>query len=1237
MTSLPANPTLEDIEDELAFNDVQIVSLDPHADDYEARLAELQSTKTYLEGLLENYEDGIQLPPTSGEVDGGNDAVLTIHPRARDNFNTTFSFSTLSGTKRPLPISSELSSERASKRPTPEPPASNASGPSGESVAELRSKLSETRKKREEAALAEMRKRQEAQQADAALARELSSNHMEPPTFASSSRSNLQATINPGGGYRRPPSEVKPPSTPSAPLRKPQSLVIRSPEQRKYFKPEFNLPRETNPSSSSQNSMDVVDLTGSGSDSEGVREIHPNYFSSIHPAPRPSMGYTPTSLSQMRTTASMPGAFPGSRAFASPAGPSNGLSSGPANRSTSQYPYLDIIRSVASRFSGDLDGLGYLISGSNSVPHRNYGNSDDEDEDLIYTGSRRMGAFGAYTGNEALYRSRYDAFAAYNPTQSKEEIQALLQNIRPDEDMPSHLRVKTPEAMQIELHKYQELGLTWLQKCEEGSNKGGILADDMGLGKTIQMLALIITRKSEDWRCKTTLVVAPVALMRQWKEEIEKKLKPGRHQITCFIHHGPGKKKKFSDLAVFDVVLTTYGSIASDLKRKENLRVRQIADPNARETAKDNCVLLGSDSKWYRVILDEAQCIKNRSTQSAKGACMLNAKFRWCMSGTPMMNNVDELFSLVHFLRIKPYCTWEKFKLDFSTPLKSGCEETRAKSMRMLQTLCKAIMLRRTKKSTFEGQPILVLPERTTEVDNPELDDHEREFYHSLENQTQLQFNKYLRRGTVGSSYSQILVLLLRLRQACCHPHLIKNFGTTATSDMSTDQMVEHAKKLSELVVNRIKEGGGNFECPVCYDATSNPAIFIPCGHDSCSECLVKLTDPALAIRNGEEGGTGFKCPNCRGPIDPKNITDFTSFKKVHMPELLTSSELQIFESNDDEADDDTEDSETESDDDETESEDEGDNTLGGFIVRDGDVDSETESESGDDQSRVKSETNGDDDQPRVKAEVAGEEDDVIPPSTTAVSETKPLKKAKAKSKKKSKGKTKKKEKKPKTTLTLADLKKNATKSSTGKRAYLRRLRKTWVSSAKIDKTMAILKEITENDNQEKVLIFSQWTSLLDLLEIPIDDAGYGYRRYDGSMNAKMRADAVDDFKDDRKNVRLMLVSLKAGNAGLNLNMASQVIILDPFWNPYIEEQAIDRAHRIGQTRPVKVHRVLIEQTVEDRIIELQEKKRALISEALDEKASQSISRLGVQELAYLFGVTANPADRIDYTPRDRR
>lgn len=142
---------------------------------------------------------------------------------------------------------------------------------------------------------------------------------------------------------------------------------------------------------------------------------------------------------------------------------------------------------------------------------------------------------------------------------------------------------------------------------------------------------------------------------------------------------------------------------------------------------------------------------------------------------------------------------------------------------------------------------------------------------------------------------------------------------------------------------------------------------------------------------------------------------------------------------------------------------------------------------------------------------------------------------------------------------------------------------------------------------------------MLDLVEVPLLQRGINYTRYDGSMSANERNEAVLDFQDESKDISVMLISLKAGNAGLNLVSASQVIILDPFWNGSVEDQAIDRAHRIGQTKEVHVHRIVVENTVEDRILELQRQKRELVESALDENAAKAISRLGQQELSYLF------------------
>jgi SNF2 family DNA or RNA helicase len=997
----------------------------------------------------------------------------------------------------------------------------------------------------------------------------------------------------------------------------------------------------------------IVDLTGDASDEE-LSEIPSSTFTpsrrSNVPAPTRSLYGPPYSQVQYppgyipktpyNRYQSIPGAFPtdpmafkGQPAYGSPNPVTfkpelqNQVYGYPSNPVPSAYmPRPPHAMGSTPRGLGDrLAELQGLISGSSSRPYSLY-EDDDDDEGLEYTGSRVVESH-AYAGFEEMYRRRFDQIQEHNPAKTQEEISDLLNNIRPDEDVPDELLVPTPEAMTIRLHKYQEAGLTWLQKCEEGTNKGGILADDMGLGKTIQMLSLLVTRKSEDPRCKTTLIVAPVALLRQWRQEIQQKIKTGRHALTVFTHHGASKKKNFRDLQHYDVVITTYGSLASEVKKLEKYTFRKKNDPDARPTEAERCAIIDPDAFWYRIILDEAQCIKNRSTQTAKGACMVNAKYRFCMTGTPMMNNITELYSLIHFLRIKPYCVWEKFRFDFVTPLKTDLEEQRKKSMKMLQTLCRAIMLRRTKKSMHRGKPILTLPERTTEKVHSVFNKDEHELYQALETKTAVQFNKYLKAGTVGRSYTAILVLLLRMRQACCHPHLIKDFSVSEAAGVGIEDMVKLAEQLEPQVVARIKESQGNFECPICMDGCTNPAIFLPCGHDTCRDCFVTLSDPANLIAQGNENGGSIRCPECRGNIDTKRITDFQSFRKVHMRETLSKDELEALEGEESDSGSGDSDSETESED---EMEDE---TLDGFIVKDEDeiehADSTTESES----EEVKPE-------PKVKAEEGDDAADYDASGVASPPKSKgkePMKDKKEKKSKKSKKSKKGKGKEKANQLSLADLKKLSTRNAGAKKKYLKRLRKSFVSSAKIDKMMDILEEVVETaDDGEKVLIFSQWTSLLDLAEVPIEGKGWGYRRYDGSMNAKMRGDAVDDFKDTRKNVRIMLVSLKAGNAGLNLNIASRVIILDPFWNPYVEEQAIDRAHRIGQVRPVKVHRVLVEATVEDRIIELQDKKRALIEEALDEKEHQNISRLGVQELAYLFGVTRSATDRVQYQERRR-
>jgi len=130
-----------------------------------------------------------------------------------------------------------------------------------------------------------------------------------------------------------------------------------------------------------------------------------------------------------------------------------------------------------------------------------------------------------------------------------------------------------------------------------------------------------------------------------------------------------------------------------------------------------------------------------------------------------------------------------------------------------------------------------------------------------------------------------------------------------------------------------------------------------------------------------------------------------------------------------------------------------------------------------------------------------------------------------------------------------------------------------------------------------KALVFSQWTALLDRIEPHLRTAGMAFTRLDGTT--RDRASVVHRFQDEA-GPPIMLVSLRAGGTGLNLTAADHIFLLDPWWNPAVEDQAADRAHRIGQTRPVLVYRLVAQDTVEERILALQERKRILAHTALE-------------------------------------
>ncbi|KAL2315456.1 ATP-dependent DNA helicase [Schizosaccharomyces pombe] len=707
------------------------------------------------------------------------------------------------------------------------------------------------------------------------------------------------------------------------------------------------------------------------------------------------------------------------------------------------------------------------------------------------------------------YHDRFHNIEGFNLSDSnnqkvqddqQQQLEELFKDL--DEQLVNDptIREGTPAGLIPTLMEHQKEGLMWLKRLEESSKKGGILADDMGLGKTVQALALLVTRPPESKSVKTTLIITPVSLLQQWHNEILTKIAPS-HRPTVYIHHGSSKKHKIAEqLMSYDIVLTTYNVIAYEFKNK--MAYDKSIEDNAPIKKFEHLPFF--EAEWYRVILDEAQTIKNRNTLAARGCCLLESTYRWCLSGTPMQNGVEEFYSLIKFLRIKPYSDWSSFSKDFTIPLSSNINTSAP--MKRFRGLLKAVLLRRTKNTKIDGKPILTLPPKTAVKSETDLSSSEMEFYNTLQSGAQIQMRKYLQEGTITTHYGSLLVLLLRLRQACCHPWLIVA-REAAVDDNDSFQAKNRAiyNQIYPEAVNRLKLIE-TLQCSLCMDVVAELLIIVPCGHFLCRECLTHvITSSEDMAKQTSNENISPKCSVCEEYIDTERLLSYALFRRY----------------------------------------------SGMAPIVDADNKLRTENIS-----------------------------ELLPKQYSNILENRQM----------------------------------------GMKIFTDP--KHWTTSTKIEKALNAVKEIIKKQPTDKILIFSQFVSFLELFTVPFRQEGIKYLMYTGGLSTAERNQALINFEVD-PNVRVLLISLKAGNVGLNLTCANHVIILDPFWNPYIEEQAVDRAHRIGQDKPVNILRIVTNNTIEERVLALQDRKRELIDSALGEKGLREISRLNTKELSFLFGMSS--------------
>lgn len=611
---------------------------------------------------------------------------------------------------------------------------------------------------------------------------------------------------------------------------------------------------------------------------------------------------------------------------------------------------------------------------------------------------------------------------------------------------------------------------------------------EMGLGKTIEMLSLMHTHRSEvalqaaesaptsvntlprlpksnsgvESAPCTTLVVAPMSLLAQWESEAVKASEPGT--LKTLVYYGSDKVANLRNLcceanasSAPNLIITSYGIVLSEFN--------QVATRGGDRGAHGGLFSLD----YFRVILDEAHFIKNRQSKTAKACYEISAQHRWVLTGTPIVNRLEDLFSLVRFLRVEPWANFSFWKTFITVPFES---KDFIRALDVVQTVLEPLVLRRTKDmKTPDGQALVPLPPRTIEVEELQLSKQEREVYDYIYTRAKKTFNATMEAGTVLKSYTTIFAQILRLRQSCCHPVLTRNkaiaeeeddaaaaadIASGLADDMDLSELIERfttdseehdiANKYGAHVLQQIQTEANN-ECPICSEEPMIEPAVTGCWHSACKQCLLDY------IEHQKDKHTLPLCFNCREPINQRDIFE---------------------------------------------------------IVR---------HENDDDDLYSATQTNGNS-APRISLVRIG----------------------------------------------------NA-------------------SSAKIAALTTHLKALRRDSPTVKSVVFSQFTSFLDLIAPALARASIPTLRFDGAMTQKARAATIVEFTNHKKGI-VLLLSLRAGGVGLNLTAASNVFMMDPWWSFAVEAQAIDRVHRMGQEEAVKVVRFIVEGSIEGRMLKIQDRKK---------------------------------------------
>lgn len=341
---------------------------------------------------------------------------------------------------------------------------------------------------------------------------------------------------------------------------------------------------------------------------------------------------------------------------------------------------------------------------------------------------------------DELYENR-------DETELSFELDEKYERLKEFKNIPD---IAPPEHLSPILRPYQTSGFQWLNYLNDVS-WGGILADDMGLGKTIQALTMLHHYKTTTGGLKA-IVICPTTLIYNWKNEVEK-FTPA---LSWHIHHGSMRLRSMEELQKHNIIITTYGTLRSDIQLLLKI-------------------------KFDYVILDESQAIKNPASKVTKAACLLEAKNRLCMSGTPLQNNTFDIFAQMNFLNPGLLGSMEFFRNEFATPIDKFGEQDQKEH---LKKLLYPFILRRTKEQVAKD-----LPDKIETILFCEMEKEQRDIYEAYRDTYRSKILGEIDQQGINKSQLTILQGLMKLRQICDSPAILNE----------EDRYPNHSIKLDEL------------------------------------------------------------------------------------------------------------------------------------------------------------------------------------------------------------------------------------------------------------------------------------------------------------------------------------------------------------------------------------------------------------------------------------------------------